>query len=93
MAERTRSNQPSPPRNGSEDSSDVAALREEIARSRDEVERLRDLLIAKDLEMGKVRGRLEQLEERTNRVLGAAVRLRRLGPPFARLRARLRGRS
>ncbi|HWM64140.1 MAG TPA: hypothetical protein VNP96_09170 [Solirubrobacterales bacterium] len=69
---------------------EIAALREELARSQDEVARLRDLLIAKDLEMGKVRGRLEQLEQRTNRLLGAAVRLRRFGPAFARIRAALR---
>jgi hypothetical protein len=65
-------------------------LREELARSREEVLRLRDLLIGKDVELGRVRGRLEQLEERTNRVLGAAVWLRRFGPAAARLRARLR---
>ncbi len=66
--------------------SDVAELREEV-------ERLRGLLIARDAELGQARGRLEQLEQRTNRVLGAAVFLRRLGPPFARLRALLRGRG
>ncbi len=66
--------------------SDVAELREEV-------ERLRGLLIARDAELGQARGRLEQLEERTNRVLGAAVFLRRLGPPFARLRAQLRDRG
>jgi hypothetical protein len=66
--------------------SDVAELREEV-------ERLRGLLIARDAELGQARGRLEQLEERTNRMLGAVVFLRRLGPPFARLRASLRGRG
>jgi hypothetical protein len=72
---------------------EAAALREELARSREEVLRLRELLIARDAELGRARGRLEQLEERTNRMLGAAVFLRRLGPPFARLRAQLRGRG
>jgi hypothetical protein len=65
----------------------------DVAELRAEVERLRELLIARDAELGQARGRLEQLEERTNRVLGAAVFLRRLGPPFARLRAQLRGRG
>ena len=92
MAERTTSRRPQPsaPPNGSSEGTEIAALREELARSREEVLRLRDLLIAKDAEMGRVRGRLEQLEERTNRILGAAVWLRRFGPATARLRARLR---
>ena len=55
--------------------------------------RLRDLLIAKDAELGRARGRLEQLEARTTRLLGAAAWLRRFGPPFARLRAALRSRG
>ena len=55
--------------------------------------RLRGLLIARDAEMGQLRGRLEQLEARTTRMLGAAAWLRRFGPPFARLRASLRGRA
>ena len=64
----------------------------EAAELRAEVARLRGLLVEKDVEMGKVRGRLQQLEERTTRMLGVAARLRRFGPPFARLRAKLRGR-
>jgi hypothetical protein len=79
--------------NGSSEAPETAALREELARSREEVLRLRDLLIGKDAEMGRLRGRLEQLEDRMNRLLGAAVWLRRLGPATARLRALLgRGR-
>jgi hypothetical protein len=93
MADRTTSRQPALHPNGSSDSPETAALREELARSREEILRLRDLLIAKDAEMGGLRGRLEQLEERTNRMLGAAARLRRFGPVFARLRATLRGRG
>jgi predicted nuclease with TOPRIM domain len=94
MAERTTSGSPSPRPNGSSEAPEGAVdLREELARSQAEVQRLRGLLVAKDAEMGQLRGRLEQLEERTNRMLGAAVRLRRLGPPTARLRARLRGRK
>ncbi len=92
MAEPTTSRQPTARLNGSSETPDTAALREELARSQEEVLRLRDLLIAKDAEMGRVRGRLEQLEARTTRLLGAAAWLRRFGPPFARLRAILRGR-
>jgi hypothetical protein len=92
MAEQTASSPPAGSLNGSSDAPDLAALRDELARSREEVMRLRDLLIAKDRELGQVRGRLEQLEARTTRLLGAAAWLRRFGPPFARLRAMLRGR-
>lgn len=94
MAEQSTSRPPSSHPNGSSEAPEsVAALHAELAHSREEVERLRELLIARDAELGQARGRLEQLEERTNRVLGAAVFLRRLGPPFARLRAVLRGRG
>jgi hypothetical protein len=93
MAEQTASSRPAGGRNGSSDTPDLAAVREELARSREEEMRLRDLLIAKDAELGRVRGRLEQLEARTTRLLGGAAWLRRFGPPFARLRAALRGRG
>jgi chromosome segregation ATPase len=93
MAKPTTSRQAQARLNGSSETPDLAALREELARSREEVMRLRDLLIAKDAELGRVRGRLEQLEARTTRMLGAAAWLRRFGPPFARLRAMLRSRS
>jgi hypothetical protein len=90
MAERTTSPQSQARPNGSSETPEVAALREELARSRAETERLRKLLIAKDLEMGKIRGRLELLEDRMTRLLGAAAWLRRFGPAFARFRGRLR---
>jgi hypothetical protein len=86
MAEQSTSRSPGTDRNGSSEANEAAALREEVAR-------LRELLIARDAELGQARGRLEQLEERTNRMLGAAVFLRRLGPASARLRALLRGRE
>jgi hypothetical protein len=93
MAEQAPPGRPAARRNGSPDAIDAASLREELARSREEVMRLRDLLIAKDAELGRARGRLEQLEARTTRLLGAAAWLRRFGPPFARLRAALRSRA
>jgi hypothetical protein len=93
MAESTTSRKPAGRLNGDSDAPEATALREELARSREEVMRLRDLLIAKDAELGSARGRLEQLEARTTRLLGAAAWLRRFGPPFARLRAALRNRG
>jgi hypothetical protein len=93
MAESTAPTMADPRPNGSSGDPDVAVLREELARSREEVMRLRDLLIARDMELGQARGRLEQLEARTTRLLGAVAWLRRFGPPFARLRAMLRSRS
>lgn len=93
MAEKSTARRLSSLPSRSSEEPDSGALREELAQSREEVMRLRDLLIAKDVEMGRLRGRLEQLEARTTRLLGAAAWLRRFGPPFARLRAMLRGRS
>lgn len=92
MAEQSTSSRSDLP-NGSSEAPEVAALREELARSREEILRLRDLLIGQDAEMGRLRGRLEQLEDRTTRLLGAAAFLRRLGPATAGLRKLGRGRS
>jgi len=55
---------------------EVAELREELARSRQEVLRLRDLLIGKDAEVGTLRGRLTELEEGSAKLLAAATRVR-----------------
>jgi hypothetical protein len=93
MAEQTVPRQPNGRAKPSSEAPETTALREELARSREEVLRLRDLLIGKDAEMGRLRGRLEQLEDRTTRLLGAAAWLRRLGPATARLRALLRDRD
>ena len=51
-------------------------LAEELAREREEVERLRRILVARDAELGAARGRLLELETRARYVLGAARRLR-----------------
>lgn len=58
-------------------------LADELAREREEVERLRKLLVARDAELGDARGRLLALENRWRYVLGAARRLRR-APTLAR---------
>jgi hypothetical protein len=53
---------------------ELAELREELHRSREEVLRLRDLLIARDAELGAVRGRLTELEATAGRLISLAVR-------------------
>lgn len=50
-------------------------LREELARSREEVLRLRDLLIVRDRELGATRGRLTMLEQGSRRLGEAAARI------------------
>jgi hypothetical protein len=53
---------------------------DELAREREEVLRLRGLLIAKDAELGAARGRVLELEAAARYLLGAARRLRALSP-------------
>jgi len=73
--------------------SDVAELREELAQSREEVLRLRDLLIGKDAELGVLRGRVAEMEAGAARLLGIVARVRTLVPGFVwSARAALRGR-
>jgi hypothetical protein len=50
----------------------------ELAREREEVDRLRELLVVRDRELGAARGRLLELETRARYVLGALRRLRAL---------------
>ena len=47
-------------------------LREEIARQKEEILRLRDLLIAKDAELGAARGKLAELTDHSARFAVAA---------------------
>ena len=64
---------------------------EELAREREEVLRLRGLLITRDAELGAARGRVLELEARSRYLLGAARRLRALSPEFVwRIADRLR---
>ena len=53
-------------------------LASELAREREEVQRLRALLVARDAELGAARGRLLELETRARYLLGALRRLRAL---------------
>jgi hypothetical protein len=72
---------------------ELSELREELFRSREEVLRLRDLLIGKDAELGALRGRLAELEADSARMLNLGARLRARTPGFVlAARARLRGR-
>lgn len=63
MPEQTRSGEPRE-RPGSAEADE---LREEIARQKEEILRLRDLLIAKDAELGAARGRVAELSEHSAR--------------------------
>jgi hypothetical protein len=56
-------------------SGELAELREELHRSREEVLRLRDLLIARDAELGAARGRLAELEDTAGRLISVFVRI------------------
>ena len=67
---------------------------EEVARLREENLRLRDLLIAKDAELGSLRGQVAALEAGTARLLNLVGRVRSLMPGFVwKGLARLRGRG
>jgi len=76
------------------ESDDRAALREEIARQKEEILRLRDLLIAKDAELGAARGSLTELNEHSARFAVTARNLQaRLPRLLRRLTVGLRRRS
>jgi len=62
---------------------------EELARLREENLRFRDLLIAKDAELGALKGQVAALEAGTARVLGLVARVRAL-LPISLLRTLLR---
>jgi hypothetical protein len=67
---------------------------EEVARLREENLRLRDLLIAKDAELGSMKGQVAALEAGTARLLNVVGRIRSLMPGFVwQALARLRGRG
>jgi hypothetical protein len=69
------------PRHNGE-SEERPGLAEELALQKEEVLRLRDLLIARDAELGAARGRLAELEEGSLQLVNAAARLRSLVPRF-----------
>lgn len=65
-------------------SDDRAALLEEIAQQKEEILRLRDLLIAKDAELGATRGRLAELTEHSARFAVAARSMQTRMPSLVR---------
>jgi hypothetical protein len=69
------------------DPADPTQLAEELAREKQEVLRLRSLLIARDAELGAARGRVLELEARARYVLGALRRLRSLSRIAGKLRS------
>jgi 2-polyprenyl-3-methyl-5-hydroxy-6-metoxy-1,4-benzoquinol methylase len=52
-----------------------ARILKELDASNEEVLRLRDLLVSKDAELGAAKGRLEEIEDRAQRVAGAIKRI------------------
>lgn len=60
-------------------------LRDELARRQAEILRLRDLLIAKDAELGAAKGRLAELDERSARIANIAARIESRVPGLGRL--------
>lgn len=60
--------------------SDRPSADEEVARLREENLRLRDLLIAKDAELGSLKGQVAALEAGTARLLNLVGRIRALIP-------------
>jgi hypothetical protein len=81
--------------NAGNEASERADLIEEIARQKEEILRLRDLLIAKDAELGTARGSLTELNEHSARFAVAvrSVQARRLPALLRRLAMGLRRRS
>jgi hypothetical protein len=62
-----------------------AELSAKLAEQEEEILRLRDLLISKDVELGAAKGRLAELDDRSARLASVAARLERRLPGFGRL--------
>jgi hypothetical protein len=91
MAEQATSTRPESTVGGN---SEVAELRAELAQAREEVLRLRDLLVGKEAELGTLRGRIAEIEGGAAPLLMVAARLRALLPgSFRSVLKRLLGRS
>jgi hypothetical protein len=60
-------------------------LRAELARQQEEILRLRDLLVSKDAELGAAKGRLAELDDRSQRIAGAAGRIESRLPGVGKL--------
>lgn len=77
MAEQATSTRPESTVGGDPD---IAELRAELAQAREEVLRLRDLLIAKEAELGTLRGRVAEMEGGAAPLVMIGLRLRTLLP-------------
>ncbi len=60
-------------------------LRAELARQQEEILRLRDLLVSKDAELGAAKGSLAELDDRSQRIAGAAGRIESRVPGLGKL--------
>lgn len=60
-------------------------LRAELTRQQQEILRLRDLLISKDAELGAAKGRLAEIDERSQRLAHVATRIESRLPGVGRL--------
>ncbi len=81
MSEQATSKSARAPRSEGGDSE----LRSELARQQEEILRLRDLLVSKDAELGAAKGRLAELEDRSQRIAGAAGRIESRVPGLGKL--------
>jgi SAM-dependent methyltransferase len=71
---------------------DSSQLRAEIDRREEEILRLRDLLIGKDAELGSARGQLSVLQDHSQRLNNAAMRIQSRIPGATRIGGALRRR-
>jgi hypothetical protein len=62
-----------------------AELQKELAHQKEEILRLRDLLVSKDAELGAAKGRLAELDDRSQRIAGAAGRIESRLPGLGKL--------
>lgn len=60
-------------------------LQTKLVRQEEEILRLRDLLVSKDVELGTAKGRLAELDERSQRLSNLAVRIEARVPGVGKL--------
>jgi hypothetical protein len=72
----------------SETEQDAAALRAEVERQQDELQRLRELLLTRDEELGEALGRMAVVEHRASRIHRVIDLVRAYAPAFVRRGAR-----
>jgi chromosome segregation ATPase len=64
---------------------DRAELRRELDDSRGEIQRLRELLLTRDAELGEAKGRLTEMENYMRLLSGIVARLQKAAPALTRL--------